>query len=411
LQRQRQKPTETKTKMKTIVLGICSSISIYKSCDILRGFQKLGFRVQVLMTKNATQMISPLLFSSLSGQKVFVDSFDEETSEKINHVDLAQGTSLFVVAPATANMIGKLAGGVADDFLSTFYLAVRSPVLIAPAMNEAMYFHKQTKDNIQNLKAQGVRFVEPDKGYLACEDEGWGRLAAPGKIVEDGLNILRISRSLEGKKVVVTAGPTREHLDPVRFISNRSSGKMGFELAAEAHKRGAEVVLISGPTHLFPPKDFKCMFVRSAEEMSRAVQGQFSDTDILIMSAAVSDYKFSIRMKQKIKKPVPIESIQLVPTIDILSQLSQTKGNQICVGFAAETENIERNALVKLKKKNLDLIVANDVSEEGIGFDAEDNKVSLFFPDGHSVHTEKKSKLEISRIILDEIEGILGKQN
>lgn len=397
--------------MQTIVLGICSSISIYKSCDILRGFQKNGYRVQVLMTKNATKMISPLLFSALSGQKVFVDSFDEETSEKINHVDLAKNISLLVIAPATANMIGKLAGGVADDFLSTFYLAASSPVLIAPAMNEAMYFHKQTNENIQKLRAQGIRFVEPDKGYLACEEEGWGRLASPEKIVEDGLDILRTSGSLEGKKVIVTAGPTREHLDPVRFISNRSSGKMGFELADEARKRGAEVVLITGPTHLFPPKDLKCFFVQSAEEMGQAVQNQFHDADILIMSAAVSDYMFSNQKKQKIKKPISIENIQLVPTVDILSQLSHTKKNQICVGFAAETENIEQNALLKLKNKKLDLIVANDVSEEGIGFESEDNRVSLFFPDGHVVHTDKKSKLEISRIILDEIEGILGKQN
>ncbi|MFC2166527.1 bifunctional phosphopantothenoylcysteine decarboxylase/phosphopantothenate--cysteine ligase CoaBC [Acidobacteriota bacterium] len=397
--------------MQTIVLGICSSISIYKSCDILRGFQKRGLHVQVLMTKNATHMISPLLFSALSGQKVLVDSFDEETSEKINHVDLAKNTSLFVVAPATANIIGKLAGGVADDFLSTFYLAARSPVLIAPAMNEAMYFHKQTKENIQKLKAQGVRFVEPDKGYLACEDEGWGRLASVDKIVEDSFNILRTSQSLEGKKVIVTAGPTREYLDPVRFISNRSSGKMGFELADEAHKRGAEVVLISGPTHLFPPKGLKCMFVQSAEEMNQAVHTHFHDADILIMSAAVSDFMFSNQMNQKAKKPVPIENIQLLPTVDILSQLSRSKKNQICVGFAAETENIKQNALVKLKKKKLDFIVANDVSEEGIGFDAEDNRVSLYFPDERVIHTEKKSKLEISRIILDEIEGILGKQS
>ena len=394
--------------MQTIVLGICSSISIYKSCDILRDFQKKGYRVQVLMTKNATHMISPLLFSALSGQNVFVDSFEKSTSEKINHVDLAKDISLLVLAPATANMIGKLAGGVADDFLSTFYLAVRSPVLIAPAMNEAMFFHKQTQENMKKLRAQGVRFVEPEKGYLACQEEGWGRLASPGKIVEKSLDILRTTRSLEGKKIIVTAGPTREHLDPVRFISNRSSGKMGFELADEAHNRGAEVILISGPTHLLPPRDIKSFFVQSAEEMNQAVEDHFHDTDILIMAAAVSDFMFSSQMKQKAKKSQSIENLQIVPTVDILSQLSRSKKNQICVGFAAETENIEQNALLKLKKKKLDLIVANDVSEEGIGFDAEDNRVSLFFPDGRVVHTDKKSKLEISRIILDEIEGILG---
>ena len=397
--------------MKTIVLGICSSISIYKSCDILRGFQKKGYRVQVLMTKNATHMISPLLLSALSGQKVFVDSFEKSTSEKIDHVEMAKGISLLVIAPATANMIGKLAGGVADDFLSTFYLAVRSPVLVAPAMNEGMYFHKQTQENMQKLRVQGVRFVEPEKGYLACEEEGWGRLASPGKIVEDSLNILHTTRSLEGKKIIVTAGPTREHLDPVRFISNRSSGKMGFELADEAHKRGANVVLITGPTNLFPPRDLKCIHVQSALEMNQAVQDHMQDADVLIMAAAVSDLMFSNRMKQKVKKPLSAENIQLVPTVDILSQLLRIKKNQIFVGFAAETENIEQNALLKLKKKKLDLIIANDVSEEGVGFDAEDNRVSLFFPDGRAVHTDKKSKLEISRIILDEIEGIFGKQS
>ena len=394
--------------MQTIVLGICSSISIYKSCDILRDFQKKGYRVQVLMTKNATHMISPLLFSALSGQKVFVDAFEKSTSEKINHVDLANDISLLVLAPATANMIGKLAGGIADDFLSTFYLVVRSPVLIAPAMNEAMYFHKQTQKNMKKLRAQGVRFVEPEKGYLACEEEGWGRLASPGKIVKESLDILRTTRSLDGKKIIVTAGPTREHLDPVRFISSRSSGKMGFELAEEAHNRGAEVILISGPTPLLPPRDIKSFFVQSAEEMKQAVEDHFQNTDILIMAAAVSDFMFSSQMKQKAKKNLSIKNVHLVPTVDILSQLSRTKKNQICVGFAAETENIEQNALLKLKKKKLDLIVANDVSEEGIGFDAEDNRVSLFFPDGRVVHTDKKSKLEISRIILDEIERILG---
>ncbi len=397
--------------MQTIVLGICSSISIYKSCDILRGFQKNGYRVQVLMTKNATHMISPLLFSALSGQKVFIDSFEERTSEKISHVELAKDMALLVIAPATANMIGKLAGGIADDFLSTFYLAVRSPVLIAPAMNEAMYFHKQTQKNIQKLRSQGVHFVEPEKGYLACEEEGWGRLTSPGKIVKDSLGILHTTRRLKGKKIVVTAGPTREYLDPVRFISNRSSGKMGFELASEAHKRGANVILITGPTHLFPPRDVKCLQVQSALEMNQAVLDSMQDADILIMAAAVSDLMFADKMKQKVKKPLSTENIQLVPTVDILSQSSRTKKNQIFVGFAAETENVEQNAHMKLKKKKLDLIVANDVSKEGIGFDVEDNKVSLFFPDGRALHTDKKSKLEISRIILDEIEKIIGQQS
>lgn len=397
--------------MQKIALGVCSSISIYKACDILRGFQKEHFRVQVMMTKNATRMVSALLFSALSGQKVFIDSFEDGPPEKINHVALAGEISLLVIAPATANMIGKLAWGVADDFLSTFYLAVRAPVLIAPAMNEAMYLHRRTQSNIQRLKALGVRFVEPERGYLACEEEGWGRLASPEKIVHEGLHILKTSRSMTDKKIVVTAGPTREHLDPVRFVSNRSSGKMGFELAEEARRRGARVVLISGPTHLVPPSGVELQNVQSAAEMSQAVEKHYPTADVVIMAAAVSDFMFSRQADQKLKKRQLAEDIRVVPTPDILSRLSRKKKEQILVGFAAETENLEEHARSKLKKKKLDMIVANDVSEEGVGFESDDNRVSLFFPDGRAVHTDIKSKLEISRIVLDEIESIIGKKS
>jgi phosphopantothenoylcysteine decarboxylase/phosphopantothenate--cysteine ligase len=363
-----------------------------------------------MMTKNAARMISPLLFSALTGGKVFIDPFEEDSSERIGHVDLAKEISLFVIAPATANMLGKLASGVADDFISTFYLAVRSPILIAPAMNEAMYHHKQTQKNIQRLKALGVRFVEPEKGYLACEEEGWGRLASPEKILERSFDLLRKSRSLEGTKVVVTAGPTREYLDPVRFVSNRSSGKMGFALAEEACMRGAEVVLISGPTHLVPPPVTELHNVESAQEMGRAIEKHFQTADVVIMAAAVSDFMFPQKAEQKTKKEESAAKINLVPTPDILSQLSQKKNKQIVVGFAAETENVEQNALSKLKRKKLDLIVANDVGEESFGFESDDNRVSLLFPDGRVVRTTKKSKREISRIILDKIEVIFGKQ-
>jgi phosphopantothenoylcysteine decarboxylase/phosphopantothenate--cysteine ligase len=394
--------------MTKITLGVCSSVSLYKACEIIRGFQKEKFQVQVILTKNASRLISPLLFSALSGQKALVDPFDEEYSDEIPHVDLAKETSLLLVAPATANMIGKFASGVADDFLSTFYTASNCPVLIAPSMNEAMYLHRQTQENIQKLRAMGVRFVEPEKGYLACKDIGWGRLAAPEKIVEEGLRLIKKSASLKGKTVLVTAGPTREFLDPVRFLTNRSSGKMGYELAEEALRRGAEVILISGPTHIFPPPEANLKKVRTAQEMEKEVVACFGQADVVIMAAAISDFRFAETSSQKIKKEKLAKKIDVVPTEDILQKLSSKKGAKIIVGFAAETEDVVNNALKKMKKKNLDLIVANNVLDEGIGFESDFNQVSLVFPDGKTIHTEKKSKLEISQIILDRVEDILG---
>ena len=394
--------------MVKITLGVCSSVSLYKACEIIRGFQKEKFQVQVILTKNASRLISPLLFSALSGQKAIVDTFDEEYSDEIPHVDLAKETSLLLVAPATANMIGKFASGVADDFLSTFYTASNCPVLIAPSMNEAMYLHRQTQENIQKLRAMGVRFVEPEKGYLACKDIGWGRLAAPEKIVEEGLRLIKKSASLKGKTVLVTAGPTREFLDPVRFITNRSSGKMGYELAEEALRRGAEVILISGPTHIFPPPEAKLKKVQTAQEMEKEVVAHFGQADVVIMAAAISDFRFAETSSQKIKKEKLEKKIDVVPTEDVLQKLSLKKGTKIIVGFAAETEDVVNNALKKMKKKSLDLIVANNVLDEGIGFESDFNQVSLIFPDGKTIHTEKKSKLEISQIILDRVEDILG---
>ena len=395
--------------MAKITLGVCSSVSLYKACEIIRGFQKEKFQVQVILTKNASRLISPLLFSALSGQKALVDPFDEEYSDEIPHVDLAKETSLLLVAPATANMIGKFASGVADDFLSTFYTASNCPVLIAPSMNEAMYLHRQTQENIQKLRAMGVRFVEPDKGYLACKDIGWGRLAAPEKIVEEGLRLIKKSESLKGKTVLVTAGPTREFLDPVRFLTNRSSGKMGYELAEEALRRGAEVILISGPTHIFPPPEAKLKKVQTAQEMEKEVVAHFGQADVVIMAAAISDFRFAETSSQKIKKEKLEKKIDIVPTEDVLQKLSSKKGAKIIVGFAAETEDVVNNALKKMKKKSLDLIVANNVLDEGIGFESDFNQVSLIFPDGKTIHTEKKSKLEISQIILDRVEDILGR--
>ena len=397
--------------MATIALGVCSSISIYKACEIVRGFQEKNLRVQVIMTKNASRLISPLLFSSLSGQKVLVDPFDEQESAKIVHVALARELSLLLVAPATANIIGKFASGVADDFLSTFYMVAKCPVLIAPAMNEAMYLHPKTQENIRKLKALGVRFVEPEKGYLACGEEGWGRLAAPQKIVEESLGLIKKSESLKGKTVLVTAGPTREFLDPVRFLSNRSSGKMGYELAEEALRRGAEVILVSGPTHLFPPPKAKLIKVQTAQEMKKQVLKHSALAKIIIMAAAVSDFRFVRSFTQKIQKEKLGDKVQIAPTEDILRGLGQKKGKRILVGFAAETENVVKNAAKKMREKKLDLVVANDVSAEGIGFESDYNQVLIISPDGKTVETERMSKLEISRLILDRIEEILGKKS
>jgi len=395
----------------TIALGVCSSISIYKACEIVRGFQEKNLRVQVIMTKNASRLISPLLFSSISGQKALVDPFDEQESARIVHVALARELSLLLVAPATANIIGKFASGVADDFLSTFYMVAKCPVLIAPAMNEAMYLHPKTQENIRKLKALGVRFVEPEKGYLACGEEGWGRLAAPQKIVEESLGLIKKSESLKGKTVLVTAGPTREFLDPVRFLSNRSSGKMGYELAEEALRRGAEVILVSGPTHLFPPPKAKLIKVQTAQEMKKQVLKHSALAKIIIMAAAVSDFSFVRSFTQKIQKEKLGDKVQIAPTEDILRGLGQKKGKRILVGFAAETENVVKNAAKKMREKKLDLVVANDVSAEGIGFESDYNQVLIISPDGKTVETERMSKLEISRLILDRIEEILGKKS
>lgn len=397
--------------MKIIALGISSSISIYKACDIIRRFQEKKFQVQVILTKNASRMISPLLFSALSGREVIVDPFEEEQSERISHVELAKEASLLLVAPATANIIGKLASGVADDFLSTFYTVVGCPVLIAPAMNEAMYLRDQTQENIRKLKGLGVKFVEPEKGFLACQDTGWGRLASPEKIVEEALMLVQRSKSLKGKTVLVTAGPTREFLDPVRFLTNRSTGKMGYALAEEALRRGAKVILVSGPTPIFPPPEAVFRDVQTAEDMKKEVSNHFPEADVVLMAAAVSDFTFARTASSKIKKDKFGESIKIIPAPDLLQELSRKKGAKVLVGFAAETENVVDNAVQKLKKKNLDMIVANNVLDEGVGFESDFNRVSIVFPGRQVIQTEKMTKVEISQIILDKVEEIVGKKS
>jgi phosphopantothenoylcysteine decarboxylase/phosphopantothenate--cysteine ligase len=393
-----------------VALGVTSSVSIYKACEILRGFQKAGHDVQVIMTPNAAKLISPLLFNSLSGRKTIVDTFDENHPWSVAHVALAKEISLLVVAPATANIIGKFASGVADDFLSTFYLAVEKPVLIAPAMNEAMFLHPQTQENIRKLRSRGVEFIEPGRGYLACGDEGLGRLAESEDIVRRSLELMARSASLSGKTVLVVAGPTREYLDPVRFLSNRSSGKMGYEIAREALFHGAKVVLVSGPSSEISPAKAELVRVETAAEMEKEILKRFPKSDIVVMAAAVADFSFPSKAGQKIKKRDMPETLKLVPTCDILKTLGKRKKKQFIVGFAAETENLKSNALKKLREKNLDLIVANDISQEGIGFESDENKALLIDAAGHATDTPKMSKRELSRVIWNTIEASLDKR-
>jgi phosphopantothenoylcysteine decarboxylase/phosphopantothenate--cysteine ligase len=397
--------------MAKIALGVTSSVSIYKACEVLRGFQKAGHEVQVLMTRNAAQLVSPLLFSSLSGRKAIVELFADDHPWSVAHVALAKETGLLAVAPATANILAKFARGVADDFLSTFYLAVESPVLIAPAMNAAMFLHPRTQANVRELRSRGVEFVEPGRGYLACGEEGVGRLAEPEEIVARGLELLRRSASLRGRTVLVTAGPTREFLDPVRFLSNRSSGKMGYEMAREALARGARVILVTGPVAIYPPAKAEVVRVESAAEMEEAVLREFPRIDVAICAAAVADFAFAAPSGRKIKKSGLPESVALVPTPDILKTLGARKTSQVLVGFAAETEDLQENALAKVRAKNLDLIVANDVSRADVGFDVDDNEALLIDAAGRATPTAKMSKRELSREIWNVLEGTLGRRS
>ncbi|MDD8020470.1 MAG: bifunctional phosphopantothenoylcysteine decarboxylase/phosphopantothenate--cysteine ligase CoaBC [Acidobacteriota bacterium] len=393
--------------MDKIALGVTSSISLYKAADIIRLLQKEGLAVRVIMTEKATNFINPRLFTSLTGERTIVNLFDEG-QRPVEHIAMADDICLLLIAPATANIMAKLATGIADDFLSTFYLAVKSPVLIAPAMNQAMFLHPQTQANIKKLKDAGVEFVEPESGYLACGQTGSGRLASPEKIVQTSLRLIRRQPVFKDKLIVVTAGPTREALDPVRFLSNRSSGKMGYELAREAYQRGAEVVLISGPVELEPPAGVKIEKVISSEEMRQAVLRYYDRANAVIMTAAVSDFKFSQTGSEKIEKETLPPDLKLERTPDILEELGRLKTGQLLVGFAAETAQMKARAGQKMKKKKLDLMVANDVSRQDIGFGCDENEVYLFWPDGRERFIQKTAKRKVSQEILTEIGAMLN---
>jgi len=397
-----------------ITLGVTGGIAAYKSAELVRRLQDEGHTIQVVMTRAAREFITPLTFAALSGQRVITDLFTNEPGgsasleSAIDHIAVAQRTDLLLVAPATADILAKFARGLADDFLSTLYLASTAPAVVAPAMNVNMWQHAATQENVKLLRSRGVRIVEPSEGYLACGMIGSGRLAELDAILQAVRETVQAHQDLRGETVLVTAGPTCEDLDPVRFLTNRSSGKMGYALAAAAAQRGAKVVLVSGPTALTTPEGVARIDVRSAEDMLRAVREKFAASTIAIFAAAVADYRLAAKAEQKIKRSAEPFTLHLEPNPDILATMGEDKGHRLVVGFAAETENVAENARKKLAAKNADLIVANDVSAEGAGFDHDTNIVTLFSRDGRDLPLARMSKTDVAQRVLDEVLRLRG---
>ncbi len=389
-----------------VALGVSGGIAAYKAAELVRLLQDRGIRVQVIMTRAAQEFVRPLTFAALSGEKVITDLFGAGAEQPnidsaVEHIAVAQAIDALVVAPATADVIAKFAHGEANDFLTTLFLATTAPVVVAPAMNVNMWEHAATQANIDTLKKRGVKIVSPDSGYLACGMIGAGRLAANDKIVEAVLSALGAVPDLVGETILVTAGGTREPIDPVRFIGNRSSGKMGYALAEAAVRRGAKVILISGPTALKPPASTEFISVQTAEEMRNAVMAHLDRATIVIKAAAVADFTVSKVADQKIKRKGPM-TLELQPTADILAEVGAKKGSRIVVGFAAETWNTLENARKKLVSKSLDAIVLNDVSRAGIGFDSERNAVTILTPGG-AEDVPEMSKWEVAHRVLDAV--------
>jgi phosphopantothenoylcysteine decarboxylase/phosphopantothenate--cysteine ligase len=389
--------------MPRVVLGVTGCIGAYKACEVLRELQKRDVDVRVVMTANATRFVSPMTMEALSRHPVFLDQYALGPESDIQHISLADEADLLLVAPATANVLGKFARGIADDALSTLFLATTAPVLIAPAMNVNMFQHPAVVENMEILRRRGASFVEPGSGYLACGWLGKGRLAEVGDIVLATLSRLARGKQMAADTVVVTAGPTVEDIDPVRFLSNRSSGRMGYDLAEAARDRGARVVLVSGPTNLPAPRDVERVDVRSAEEMAAAVGNRAAAATIVVMAAAVADYRPRERAARKIKKTGGALSLDLVPTTDILAGLGKAKGKRFLVGFAAETDHVLENARRKRAAKGLDLIVANDVSREGAGFDSPTNAAVLIDAAGGELEVPLVSKRELADRIWDRV--------
>jgi len=387
---------------KEIVLGVTGCIAAYKAAELVRLLVKSGANVQVVMTGSAKEFVSPLTFQTLSGNPVIMDMFTLHREKEIGHISLAQKADILVIAPATANIIGKAAGGIADDMLSTVFMATKAPVLFAPAMNVNMWDSPAVQENISRLRKRGHSFVEPGFGDLACGVQGKGRLAEVDEILEEMLVIFS-TKDYRKKRVLVTAGPTRESLDPARYITNPSTEKMGFAIARALRRRGAEVTLITGPTSLPLPCGVNCIRVKTAGEMALAVDNCFEDMEIIIKSAAVADYRPREMSSEKIKKKDDGIVIDLEKTSDILLALGKKKGTRLLVGFAAETENIIANAAGKMKNKNLDMIVANDISRSDVGFGTEDNQVTVILKNGTKEPLPKMGKDEVADALLDRI--------
>jgi phosphopantothenoylcysteine decarboxylase/phosphopantothenate--cysteine ligase len=391
---------------KRILLGISGSIAAYKAVDILRKLREQGAEIRVSMTKHATHFVSRLTFESLSGRSVLIDDFAVGEQAVVGHIDITDDLDAALIAPATANIIGKIASGIADDALTSAIAALACPLIIAPAMNDRMYRNKIVQNNIVRLKEMGVRFIDPETGNLACGTYGQGRLADTERIIGE-VSRLFLPQDLAGQTILVTAGPTREPIDVARFISNASTGKMGYAVAAAAKERGADVILVSGPTQIDPPDGVKIIPVMTAEEMHDAVMKQFPRCNVVIMAAAVSDFKSSQVSNKKIKKDEVPDLLKLVRTQDILKELGKSAGNCVLVGFAAETADLERNALQKMKDKNLDMIVVNDLLRSGSGFAADTNAVTIIERSGRKQEIPTMLKSRVARIILSSVVEML----
>jgi phosphopantothenoylcysteine decarboxylase / phosphopantothenate---cysteine ligase len=394
-----------------IALGVTGGIGAYKAVEVARGLQKRGHEVVAIMTPSAAKFVGPITFEAITRRRVITDQFEPGANADIEHIALASTMDLLLIAPATANVIGKLAHGIADDFLTTLYVATRAPVLMAPAMNTQMFEHEAVRRNLDTLAARGVRFVEPGDGYLACGWIGKGRLAEPDDIVAAAESILRPDGPLRGRRVLVTAGPTLEDLDPVRFIGNRSSGRMGFAIAAEAARRGADVTLVAGPTSADAPPVRETVRVRSAAEMHREVLARADGVDVVVMAAAVADYAPASRAGEKIQKQDRTMTLVLERTPDILGDLGSRRlasgRGPLLIGFAAETEDLVSRATAKRSRKHVDLIVANDVSRPDAGFDAPTNAVTIVGPGGAEARP-LQSKERVAAAILDRVERLLA---
>ncbi|MDO6354150.1 bifunctional phosphopantothenoylcysteine decarboxylase/phosphopantothenate--cysteine ligase CoaBC [Caloramator sp. CAR-1] len=388
---------------KNVVLGVTGGIAAYKALDLVSKLRKKDINVDVIMTESATKFVTPLSFQSLSQNQVIVDMFLEPKSWEIQHISLADKADVLAIVPATANVIGKIANGIADDMLTTTVMATKAPVLIAPAMNVNMYENPIVQRNIQILKQYGYHIIEPIEGRLACGYVGKGKLNDIDLIFDYIEMLLEKKKDYLGKKVLVTAGPTVEYIDPVRFISNRSSGKMGYAIARAARNRGAEVILITGPTNIAPPVGVKVIRVKTAEEMFKEVMKYYPEVDIAIKAAAVADYKVEGTSKVKIKKTEDSFELKLIKNKDILQEMGKAKSKQILVGFAAETNDLIKNAKLKLEGKNLDMIIANDVTEENSGFDHDTNTVKIIKNDGQIIQLPNMLKEELANIILNYI--------